>query len=102
MTADLSNMSVSELLAHRDVVDATIAQRKEEEKAQVLQDMKALAEERGFDFTEIVGGKKPRRKIEPKYRNPADASQTWTGMGRKPKWLEAELAAGKTLDDFKI
>ncbi len=30
------------------------------------------------------------RKVAPKYRNPADKTQTWTGRGRMPVWA-AEL-----------
>ena len=35
------------------------------------------------------GGKPGKRKGAgiPKYRNPADHSQTWTGHGMKPKWF---------------
>lgn len=102
MSPDLANMSLNELLTHRDDVDAAILNKKELEKAQVIEDMKSLAEERGFDFGELVGGKKARKKPQAKYRNPEDASQTWTGMGRKPKWVEAALADGKSLDDLKI
>ncbi|GAA3859396.1 H-NS histone family protein [Celeribacter arenosi] len=45
---------------------------------------------------------KPRGKVAPKYKNPADASQTWTGRGRKPLWVIAALDSGKTLDDIAI
>ena len=27
------------------------------------------------------------RKAKPKYRNPSDASQTWVGQGRMPRWM---------------
>jgi DNA-binding protein H-NS len=37
---------------------------------------------------------------EPKYRNPDNPNQTWTGRGPKPKWLEKLCVNGKTLDDF--
>jgi DNA-binding protein H-NS len=42
-----------------------------------------------------------RSVVLPKYRNPA-SGQTWTGRGKKPKWLEAALANGKKISDFKI
>jgi DNA-binding protein H-NS len=42
------------------------------------------------------------RKIPPKYRNPDNASETWTGRGRQPKWVAAALSSGKSLDDLKI
>lgn len=35
------------------------------------------------------------RKIPPKYRNPKDKAQTWTGRGRMPLWAAELHAAGK-------
>ncbi len=29
-----------------------------------------------------------RRKGKPKYRNPNNPEQTWTGRGKKPNWLK--------------
>ncbi len=37
------------------------------------------------------------KKVAPKYRNPANAEQTWTGRGVSPAWVQALKAAG-TLD----
>jgi DNA-binding protein H-NS len=34
------------------------------------------------------------KKVAPKYRNPSDANQTWTGRGRMPQWVQALHAAG--------
>jgi DNA-binding protein H-NS len=46
--------------------------------------------------------KKKTAKVAPKYRNPDDPGQTWTGRGRKPNWLVAELEAGRDQEDFRI
>ncbi len=35
------------------------------------------------------------RKVPPKYRNPKDKEQTWTGRGRMPLWAADLHAAGK-------
>lgn len=35
-----------------------------------------------------------RRKVAPKYRNPADQAQTWAGRGAQPRWFREALAAG--------
>ncbi len=35
------------------------------------------------------------RKIPPKYRNPKDKAQTWTGRGRMPLWAAEMHAAGR-------
>ena len=42
-----------------------------------------------------------RNKVAPKYRNPSDANQTWTGRGMSPLWVKALKAAG-TLDTALI
>ena len=41
-------------------------------------------------------------KVAPKYRNPANAKDTWTGRGKQPRWLAAETAKGKKLEEFLI
>ncbi len=43
-----------------------------------------------------------RGPVPPKYRNPNDPSQTWTGRGRQPKWVSELLAGGFTLDQLRI
>ncbi len=41
------------------------------------------------------------KKVPPKYRNPADKTQTWTGRGRMPAWA-AELSGKEKLDSALI
>ena len=36
----------------------------------------------------------------PKYQNPNNATQTWSGRGKQPHWVEQALAQGKTLDSL--
>ena len=47
----------------------------------------------------------PRRKypkVLPKYFNPQAPSETWSGRGKRPRWLVAALETGHKLDEFKI
>jgi DNA-binding protein H-NS len=49
------------------------------------------------------GGREDRRsEIAPKYRNPDNPSETWTGRGREPRWMQHQIAEGKSRDDFLI
>ena len=43
-----------------------------------------------------------RGPVPPKYRNPNDPSQTWTGRGRQPKWVAELLAGGYTIEQLEI
>jgi DNA-binding protein H-NS len=42
------------------------------------------------------------QKVKPKYRNPANRSETWTGRGLRPRWMVAAMKGGKKLEDFAI
>ncbi len=56
------------------------------------------------DFILVTGKAQTRgkTKVAPKYRHPEDSSVTWTGRGRKPKWILELLEQGKTLEDLEI
>ncbi|KQQ78727.1 DNA-binding protein [Xanthomonas sp. Leaf131] len=41
-------------------------------------------------------------KVAPKYRNPANPQEAWTGRGKQPRWLAELTAAGKKVEDFLI
>ena len=61
----------------------------------------------GFErpSSETVEGQTPRRKypkVEPKYFNPLQPTETWSGRGKQPRWLVVALQAGHTLEEFRI
>jgi len=41
-------------------------------------------------------------KVAPKYRNPANTKETWTGRGKQPRWMAELTAKGKKPEDFLI
>lgn len=41
-------------------------------------------------------------RVTIQYQHPNEPSLQWSGRGRKPKWVEAFLAQGNTLDNLKI
>jgi DNA-binding protein H-NS len=49
-----------------------------------------------------VDGRRHYPPVHAKYRNPDRPSETWAGRGKRPRWLVAQLQAGKRIDDFKI
>lgn len=103
MKKDLEKLSLQELKQLRKDVDAAIRTFEMREKAKARALLDAKAKELGFSSLDDVVGKKPRRtKAQARYRNPGNESETWTGRGRRPKWLEDALAKGKKLEDFAI
>lgn len=86
-------------------------------KAKVIDRIVRLASDNGISATQIVEALravKPARqkratkkigttrgKVAPKYRNPANAEQTWTGRGKPPLWA-LELKNAGSLDSALI
>lgn len=55
----------------------------------------------GLGESKAVSSKGSRKPVEAKYKHPA-TGETWSGRGIAPKWLKAELDAGKAKEDFLI
>ena len=105
MALNLNKMSIAEL--NKLISDAQTALAKKQE---VAEKVRKLAKDNGLEISDLLAAdkpnkakaKKPRSKVAPKYKNPANGSETWTGRGRQPRWVADALTAGKSLEDLLI
>jgi len=104
MEIDLDRLDLKELKDLRAKVDRAIVGFEDRKKKQALAELEETARKLGYSLAELtaLGGTRRRKPAAPKYANPADASDTWSGRGRRPRWVTAALAAGKGLDDLAI
>ena len=105
MAPDIESLNSKQLAELIEAASGKLAAKKQEEKAAVKAELEALAKERGFTIEELFGtgkAKAPRAKVEPKYRDPENPENTWTGRGRKPKWLVESLEDGVGIEKFQI
>jgi DNA-binding protein H-NS len=90
--SNLEKLSTKELWVLHDKVTATL-------KAKIIAEKNVLEDR-------LSQLKTPKRQsyptVFPKFRNPEQPSETWTGRGKKPRWLTEQLKSGKQLDDFRI
>lgn len=99
---DLNTMTKDELVKLRKDVDRAIAGYDEKQRSEALAKLEAHAKELGFSsLSELTGGKAVKGGV-PKFRNPEDPSQTWTGRGRQPNWVKDAIKSGKDIDDLRI
>ena len=106
--------TLADLLKQADELAEKIKQAKAAELEACRADALALIEGRGFSVAEILavatplkgrkarGSDDARAHVAPKYRNPENPTETWTGRGRQPKWIGAKIAAGTTLESMRI
>jgi DNA-binding protein H-NS len=91
---ELDRMSTDDLWSLHVEVSQSLQQRIQTEKLQLEKRLKLLAAP--------VSGRRPYPPVSPKYRNPNQPTETWSGRGKQPRWLVAQLRLGKRIDDFRI
>ena len=104
---DLSILSVSQLRDLQQQIPAEIKRREAQEKVSILNEVRAFAKSRGYAIEELLGKEAKIKvaggnKVKVKYRHPQNPELEWTGRGRKPKWVEAWLADGNSLDNLLV
>ena len=104
---ELSTLSISQLRDLQQQIPAELKRRESQEKADALVKLRAMAKTLGFSIEELMEKeakvKSPSGgKVKVKYRHPENVELEWTGRGRKPKWVEAWLAAGNTIESLLV
>lgn len=101
---DLEALSLKELRELQTQVARAIATFEDRRKKEALDELEETARRMGFSLAELTGMslQKKRKPAAAKYANPANPADTWTGRGRKPRWVVSALDAGKSLDDLAI
>lgn len=105
---DFALMSVEELWNIHQKVEAILAEKINTELSELRQRLAQLnAEVHIGPHTDLKGPeqhsrRRPYPKVLPKYQNPVQPLETWSGRGRTPRWLAAQLSQGKKIDDFRI
>ncbi|MCH7396272.1 H-NS histone family protein [Acinetobacter dispersus] len=108
MKPDISDLSVEDLKRLQAEAEALIASKKDQAIEDAYNQIIAIADVIGFSVEELleVGEQKrkktTRKAVEPRYRNKSNTEETWTGRGKQPRWLVAELEKGAKLEDFLI
>ena len=97
--ASFQNATTEVLKEWRQAIDSELRKRESRERADARKKIKELADTHGIDLASLAAAS---GKHEPKYRNPNDQFQSWSGVGRKPKWVEQWLAEGKALEELEI
>lgn len=97
----LENATSEQLNQWQNAISSEMQKRLTKERAEARKKIREIADAHGIDLAKMATGTTHKR-TEGKYRNPNDQFSTWTGIGRKPKWVTEWLAAGNELADLEI
>ncbi|MDO5614034.1 MAG: H-NS histone family protein [Paracoccus sp. (in: a-proteobacteria)] len=103
MTIEIEKMDLKELRELRAKLERAINSYEDRKRREALAAVEEAARTYGFNLADLTGGKTRRAgTVAPKYANPQDPTMTWTGRGRKPRWVQESLDSGKSLEDLQI
>lgn len=124
---DLSALSEEELSAMVGLIEQELVARRQQQRKDFFATIRVQAQQLGVAPEELAAelARKPARgaadgragaprapqgngpsdrrlTVAPKYRNPNNPAETWAGRGVKPRWMQALLAQGQHMEDFRI
>ena len=105
MAIDLKSLNPKQLDELIQKAELRKREAAKESVVKVREKIQAILKAEGVTLEDVFGGArkgKSRRPAEPKFRNPADHAQTWSGRGKRPRWFNAALKAGKKEQDLLI
>ena len=96
--ANFASMSVEELWEIHEEISKLL-------EAKMLAEKKLL-ERRLIDLhpakTDRQKVRRPYPPVVPKFANPDEPNQVWSGRGMRPRWVTEKLASGLALEDLSI
>ena len=115
-TIDISGLDIDQLTDLVGKAQAEMASRERQRRKDLRAELERRVSADGYKMGDIfpelesAGGSGPRRQKRPaKYRNPQNPDESWSGIGRTPKWVQAILeergidaAAFKSIPMYQI
>ncbi len=96
----LDKLSLKQLRELQNTIAAAISARETQVRADLKKKLAHMADMAGYSVGELYGGgSRKRGPAAVKYRHNDDPTLTWTGRGRRPRWM---VKAGGDIERFRI
>jgi DNA-binding protein H-NS len=102
MMSALRSMTSDELFELHQKIGTVLSARLVAKKNALERRLRQLTQFSDSQASTRSKSRQPYPAVIPKFRNPDRPSETWSGRGKQPRWLSAQLSAGKRIDDFRI
>jgi DNA-binding protein H-NS len=96
---ELRSMSTDELWGLFEKVSSVLADKIEAEKAKLNERLRRIE---SVNTVGVNGVRRPYPPVRPKYRNPSNPAEVWSGRGKQPLWVRKQLKTGKKLGQMLI
>lgn len=105
---ELESMSLDDLWSLHEEISGILSARIKVEKQELEKrlavlggGMASVADPSGSSVSSTGKLRRKYPRVLPKYRNP-QTSETWSGRGKRPRWLVAAMKSGRKIEDFRL
>lgn len=105
---ELESMSLDDLWSLHEEISGILSARIKAEKQELEKrlavlggGMASVADPSGSSVSSTGKLRRKYPRVLPKYRNP-QTSETWSGRGKRPRWLVAAMKSGRRIEDFRL
>ena len=112
---NLESLDMDQLAGLLTNAQAAMASREKENRKELRAEIERRVAAEGYKLADLFpelgtgASSRARRKRPAKYRDPHNTDQTWSGIGRTPKWVQAivdergiDVAAFKSIPMYRI
>jgi len=105
---DLESMSIDEMWQLHESLVQILSHKLTSEKRELEKRLAKLGQDmpaRDSQPRQSQERTQKRRKypaVLPRYRNPDNHTETWSGRGKQPRWLAAAITKGHSIEEFRI
>ena len=104
---DIKTLETSEIVQLIGDLNGELKRRSKQEKENLIHEIREKAQALNIPLNELLEAVEKPIKVRkepspPKYHNPENNSQTWSGRGKRPQWFKDHLNSGKTPEDMLI
>ena len=111
---DLEPLDIDQLAELLAKTHTELASREKQNRKELRVELERRVAAEGYKISEIfpelgAASSSTRRKRPAKYSDPQNPDQTWSGIGRSPKWVQAildergiDIAAFKSIPMYQI
>jgi DNA-binding protein H-NS len=96
---EFKSMSIDELWELLEKVNSALAVKIEAEQAKLNERLRRIESVGSVRENRV---RRPYPPVQPKYKNPSNPAEVWSGRGKQPLWVKKQLKTGKKLDQFLI
>lgn len=102
--SDLSEMDIDSLKEKLTEIEMEVQRREADRKLRKAQELEDKAQAMGFvslaEAARTLSSAPSRTRPTAVYVNPDNPEQTWSGRGRRPKWVHDHVRCGRAMEEL--